>query len=274
MTDRQHIPTQSYGVLHRREAQTPEAEAVEQILDLGYAVLSAGFSSEEIGHVRQEFDRVRSAYVGRHGEAFLKKLGEFDTIRALLTQGSKVFLDLALNASLMSLLKRLIDGKFILNQQNGIVNPPRQDYSQSAWHRDLPYQHFVSTTPLAINALYCVDDFTVDNGATFVLPASHRSPALGSRAYVERNAVQLIAPAGSFIVLDCMVFHAGGFNGTGEARRAVNHMFNIPYFKQQIQLPRNLDPESLSPEARDVLGFNYTEPDSVEDYLSRRAART
>ncbi|MDN8612832.1 phytanoyl-CoA dioxygenase family protein [Variovorax ginsengisoli] len=273
MTTERQPPTASYGVLDRTAASTSEAEAVEQIRELGYAVVDAGYSPDDIARVAQEFDRVRAAYVGIHGEALLKRAGEFDTIRAMLIQGSEIFVDLALNSTLMSLLKRLIGGKFILNQQNGIVNPPQQGYSQSAWHRDLPYQHFVTTTPLAINALYCIDDFTVDNGATFVLPASHKSAAFPSSAYVSRNAVQVAAKAGSFIVLDCMMFHAGGFNTTSVPRRAVNHMFNIPYFKQQINIPLNMDGERLSPEARDVLGFNYIEPRAVADYLGQRAAR-
>ena len=115
--------------------------------------------------------------------------------------------------------------------------------------------------------------FTFDNGATFVLPASHKAEPFPSHSYVERNATQIEAKAGSFILLDCMMFHAGGFNKTNVARRAVNHVFNIPYFKQQINLPSNIDGANLSAEARDILGFGYVEPASVSAYLSSRESK-
>jgi hypothetical protein len=34
----------------------------------------------------------------------------------------------------------VIQGTFILNQQNGIINPAKEADNQAAWHRDLPYQ--------------------------------------------------------------------------------------------------------------------------------------
>jgi ectoine hydroxylase-related dioxygenase (phytanoyl-CoA dioxygenase family) len=190
----------------------------------------------------------------------------------MLTQGGAIFTRLALNENLISTLKLALSGKFIINQQNGIVNPPGEKYNQGSWHRDLPYQHFVSSRPLAVNALYCVDDFTLENGATFVLAASHKSERFPSESYVMRNALQIEAKAGSYILLDCMLFHAGGFNSTGVARRAVNHVYNIPFFKQQINLPSNVPFESLAAEEREIFGFNYVEPATVEEFLSKREA--
>lgn len=269
------IPSASYGLLDRTPEGSPVDQAAEQVRHLGYALLDAGYAPAELRGISDAFESARKAYIETHGETRLRSLDEFYTVRSLLTQpaGKETFLALALNPNLMAVLKQLIQGKFILNQQNGIVNPPQEGYNQSAWHRDLPYQHFVSSRPLAINALFCVDDFTFDNGATFVLPASHKAEPFPSRSHVERNATQIEAKAGSFILLDCMMFHAGGFNKTKVARRAVNHVFNIPYFKQQINLPSNIDGANLSAEARDILGFGYVEPASVGAYLFSRESK-
>ncbi len=118
-----------------------------------------------------------------------------------------------------------------------------------------------------------IDDFTRVNGATFVLPASHKSESFPSADYIERNARQIEAKAGSFILLDCMLFHSGGLNTTPNARRAVNHIYNIPYFKQQIHIPANMSDKTLSRADREILGFDYAEPQSVEDYFSMTAGR-
>lgn len=263
-------PVESYGVLRQRQTSSRHELVAEEVRERGYAVLEDACTPETVAALSAAFDRARAGYVERHGEDRLRATDEFNTIRALLTQGEDAFLQLALNPDLHATLKLLIEGKYMLNQQNGIINPPFEKYNQGKWHRDLPYQHFVSTRPLAINALFCLDDFTVENGATYVLPGSHRSEAMGSDAFVQRNKIQISAKAGSFIVLDCMLFHTGGANRTPNPRRAVNHVFTIPFFKQQIQLPAVMNEGILSAEARDLLGFNYVEPASVEAYLASR----
>ncbi len=267
------IPTASYGILQQHRCGFALDEAAEQVKNLGYAVLDAGYTEDELRGISDEFNRTWASYVETHGESRLKSLNEFHTIRSPLTHGGAAFLNLALNENLLSILKKLIAGRFILNQQNGIINPPQEDYNQGVWHRDLPYQHFVSSQPLAINALFCVDDFTFENGATFVLPASHKAEAFPSGNYVQRSAVQVAAKAGSFILLDCMVFHAGGFNATTKARRAINHLYNIPFFKQQINIPMNINITNLSAEAKNILGFSYMEHNSVAQYLSTRLSK-
>jgi ectoine hydroxylase-related dioxygenase (phytanoyl-CoA dioxygenase family) len=268
------IPTASYGILRQNQTDTAIDEAVEQVRNLGYAVIDAGYPTGALQGISEEFNRTRDSYIEKHGESRLKSSNEFHTIRAPLTHGGTVFLNLALNENLLTILKKLIVGKFILNQQNGIINPPQEAYNQAAWHRDLPYQHFVSSQPIAINALFCVDDFTLENGATFVLPASHKDDAFPSASYVKKNAVQVSAKAGSFILLDCMVFHAGGFNSTTQVRRAVNHVYNIPFFKQQINIPLNMvQPDILSVQAKELLGFKDGEPTSIIEYLEARKSK-
>jgi ectoine hydroxylase-related dioxygenase (phytanoyl-CoA dioxygenase family) len=265
------VPGSSYGILRRDVSASPADRAAEEVRRLGYARLDAGYTPAELGEISAAFDVARERYVAQWGEQRLQSLDEGNTLRALCTHGGPEFLRLAVNPILCSVLEKLIAGRFILNQQNGIINPPAQDYNQGAWHRDLPYQHFVSSSPLAVNALFCVDDFTLDNGATFVLPASHRAEAFPSEQFVRDQAVQVQARAGEFILLDCMTFHAGGFNRTNRARRAVNHVYTIPFFKQQIKLPGNIDPGALSPQQKSLLGFDYQEPASVGAYLESRA---
>lgn len=269
-----NIPLSHYGVLERKQAGSAQDLVIEQVLTLGYSVLEASYSAHEMDHISATFDLAYNQYVGTHGKSVLEKLDESNTMRAMLTWSDPVFAQLALNPLLLSTIERLIKGKFILNQQNGIINPPGARYNQGAWHRDFPYQHFVSSRPIAINALFCVDDFTADNGATFVLPASHKSEPFASQAYIEKNSVQITAKAGTFILLDCMLYHTGGFNQSQQARRAINHVFNIPYFKQQINIPLNLDPTGLSAEAKELFGFEYQEPPSVAAFFEKRKGRS
>ena len=272
MTKSEAMPKATYGILQQDHFSSELEEVAEQVRRLGYAILDSGYTTEQLQEISNKFDQVREQYLKTWGELRLKSLNEFHTIRALLTHGvgGDTFVQLAMNANLTAVLKKLIVGTFILNQQNGVINPPGETYNQAAWHRDLPYQHYVSSSPLAVNALFCVDDFNFDNGSTFVLPASHKSVAFPSENYLCRNAVQVTAKAGQYILLDCMLFHSGGFNKTDKERRAINHVFNIPYFKQQINLPENMHADDLSQDVRALLGFNFQEPNSIENYLFSR----
>ncbi|MFP6830502.1 MAG: phytanoyl-CoA dioxygenase family protein [Pseudomonas sp.] len=265
-----HIPTQSYGILLKESADNFLDLAAEQVRSLGYAVIPSGISADALTSFQMDFDSNHTQYIEKYGLDTLASIDELNTVRAPLTHGPKSFMQIATNEKLLSLVGKLILGQVILNQQNSIINPPQENYNQGAWHRDLPYQHFTSSSPIAINAIFCVDNFTKANGATFVLPASHKSSKFPSLDYIKKNAIQVEANAGDLIVLDCMLFHAGGFNSTNVARRGVNHVYTIPFFKQQINLPDNVDPDQLSEEEKKLLGFRYSEPKTISDFLNKR----
>lgn len=157
----------------------------------------------------------------------------------------------------------------------GLVNPGQgEKYSQGAYHRDLPYQHFVSSRPLGVNALFCLDDFTEENGATLVIPASHKLENLPPDAVIRATEQRVVAPAGSFLLLDAMTYHRGSANLTALARRAVNHVYSIGLVRQQIDLPACLGEHfSADPEVRRLLGYDYPSSGSVAEYYAARRAK-
>jgi hypothetical protein len=270
MSGANKVPSSSYGVLRRSDIVTSLEETAEQLQRVGYAVIDSVFTVAERAAIATNFDEIHDIYIQNYGSEALAEIDEHNTIRAALTLPGSQMGQLALNSHLIDNVSGILEGRFILNQQNGVINPPKTSYNQGSWHRDFPYQHFISDQPLGINALYCVDDFTIENGATFVLPGSQKVGAFPSVEYIQRHAVQLEAPAGSYILMDCMLYHAGGPNSTLEPRRAVNQVFNIPFFKQQINLANNLKRQEYSQREQEILGFHLQEPASVSAYLASR----
>ncbi|ABS64920.1 Phytanoyl-CoA dioxygenase [Parvibaculum lavamentivorans DS-1] len=267
--------TSHYGVKEQTLSVTAIDRAIEQLRLLGYAVLDGSYSRAELTQLQEAFCAARRKMEEHFGgKDSLEKIDEHNTIRIPMMY-ERVFLDLALNQAIIELCRRMIGDYFILNQQNGISNPGNSTrYNQGAFHRDLPYQHFVSDRPLAINALFCLDDFTTENGATYVLPGSHKQSAYPSDATVDALKVQIPAPAGSFIILDCMLYHSGGVNRTDRERRAVNHVYSIPMLKQQIDLPAALgDTFSDDPGVRQLLGYDSTVPLDVAAYYRSRTKK-
>ncbi|SDY41622.1 Phytanoyl-CoA dioxygenase (PhyH) [Jannaschia faecimaris] len=263
----------AYGILHGDTWDDALLLAADQIRRLGYAIVDSGFSSTEITDIEQKFDMTRAEYTRTWGEDHLESMDEHNSMRLPMAVSPEPFRNLAFAPNILSVVGQLIDGQFILNQQNGVINPAGAAYNQGLWHRDLPYQHFVTNVPLAVNALYCVDDFTSENGGTWVIPASHKTPNYPSDAYVSAHALQVNAKAGQYIVLDCMAYHTGGFNRSTADRRAVNHVYTIPYFSQQIRIPGNVEESGLTPDQRRILGFDFPSPQSVDAYLSARARK-
>ena len=263
-----------YGIHRQTQADTVVDRAAELIGLVGYAVVDAGYGADHMAALSAAFDRAVETMYDKYGRDALAKIDEHNTIRAPLAS-DRLFLDLALNSNVLAVCRRLMGEYVILNQQNGVINPPdAQRYNQGAFHRDLPYQHFVSSHPLAINALFCLDPFTQENGATYVLPASHKSEPFPSEAAIGALQQQVSAPAGSFIILDCMLFHRGGVNRTSTPRRAVNHVYSIPFIRQQIDLPKLLGKGFTDdPDTRLILGFDVQSPEDIAGYYALRNAR-
>ncbi len=236
----------------------PSTLAIETLRLLGYAVVDGGYSAADLDRFAAAFNSAHAKLEARYGRDALLAIDEQNTVRVPMAL-DRAFIELATNPAVLEICKRLIGGVVMLNQQNGIINPPRAErYNQGSYHRDLPYQHFVSSRPLAINALFCLDPFTLDNGATFVLPATHKQEAFPSDEMVQSLQTQVTAPAGSFILLDCMVYHSGGVNRTETPRRAVNHVYTIPLLSQQMSLPDVLGQGFTDdPELRRLLGYDF-----------------
>lgn len=264
-----------YGVHTQVQSSTALDRAIEQIKLVGFAVVNGGYDASDLRRLADAFDRTLESTQDMYGgRDKLKRIDEHNTIRVPLAH-DPLFLELATNANTLEICRRLIGDYVILNQQNGIVNPPNaQHYNQAAYHRDLPYQHFVSSRPLALNALFCLDPFTMQNGATLVVPASHKEEAFPSDFMVETLQKAVTAEAGSFLVLDAMLFHCGGVNQTSTARRAVNHLYTIPLMRQQIDLPSMLGPDYVvDKKTRRLLGYEVQTPRDVSDFYGERLSR-
>ena len=265
-----------YGVKEALVAKDDIDVLVEEIRLLGYTSLASGLSETELDTLSGVFDAAEQRYQADAAEKSLDlaAIGERDTIRVLPAMAPE-FWQVVFNERLHRLLGQCLGDYYILNQANGLINRANASrYSQAAYHRDLPYQHFVSSRPIAINALFAMDEFTIENGATRVIPASHTREPFPSDDTVRRLEKQVTVPRGTFIVLDCMIYHAGSTNFSANTRRAVNHVFTIPMLRQQIHFPSVIGYDrDLSDWQRKVLGFGLDEYRSVDEWLAARSSK-
>jgi hypothetical protein len=98
------------------------------------------------------------------------------------------------------------------------LRDPRPRHGVQPFHPD----HGRVPVP-GLTATWFLDAFTVDNGATRVLPGSHRAPSQASAAGpVESVAgeVVIVGPPGSLLLRDARLLHAAGRNSTAGTRRS------------------------------------------------------
>ena len=111
------------------------------------------------------------------------------------------------------------------------------------------------------NSIWLLDDFTTGNGATRVVPGSHRFGKTPGDVMTDvRGAhpqeVLLRAPAGTVVVFNSHLWHGGTLNRTPSPRRAAHSYFTRRGNAQQLDQKKYIRPQTLdrlSPAARFVL---------------------
>jgi len=111
------------------------------------------------------------------------------------------------------------------------------------------------------NSIWLLDDFTDENGATRVVPGSHRSgkmpgDVMASATDAHPDEVKIIAPAGTVVIFNSHTWHGGTKNETNKPRRTLHSYFCRRDQTQQLDQRKHLRPETvarLSPAARVAL---------------------
>lgn len=213
---------------------------VEEILYNGFSIVEGVLDSALLEKLRISIDEMYKSQEESFGKDSLDKIKELDMLRSPLLYDD-LFLDLAKNNLVNSVVKKILGEWYVLNLQNSIINRPNKKHHQTSWHRDIPYFDRIAHHPFAINALYAIDPFTVETGATYVLPFSHKQPLIPSDQFLAKHKIPAIANPGSVILFDSMLFHCAGYNSSNITRRAVNHLYSLPLIKQQYDFSESIE---------------------------------
>jgi ectoine hydroxylase-related dioxygenase (phytanoyl-CoA dioxygenase family) len=107
-----------------------------------------------------------------------------------------------------------------------------------------------------ISAIWALDDFTADNGATRVVPGSHLRPA-GKPDPAE--TVPAVMPAGSVLLFSGRLYHGGGANTSTRPRLGVVIDYLQPWLRPCEAHTLSADPaqvRGLPRRLQELLGFN------------------
>jgi len=118
------------------------------------------------------------------------------------------------------------------------------------------------------NTIWLLDDFTSENGATRLVPGSHKWGKLPQRVLSDPAAphpeeILVTAPAGSVVVMNTHAWHGGTANRTNRPRRAL-HSFYCRYDQPQQQYQKRL----LRPETQAQITGGLRELLALDDPLN------
>lgn len=190
-------------------------------------------------------------------------------LHALLS--SNVFIDflyvLLQNGFIQSLQENFFYSKCILNSFSALNNLPNQPNFASIVHRDLRF--FSGNFPVMLNCLIMIDDFTTDNGATYLLPYSHLEEKKPTDAEFFSNAIQAVGKAGDILVFNANVWHSAAPNNTNIGRKAIPFTVSRSFLKQLLDYPRAIGYDKMytfSDEMQQFLGYHSRVPASLDEW--------
>ena len=202
------------------------------VISAGYTILPNQVSESDLHELRKcvdkAFDATRRAIAeGHHDPVF-----NYPSAQCMYVWGDAC-LSLLEHESVHALTTELMReyrlwGFNVLDRApvQGEAAPPRLDHTTGiGFHQDFSVPFHGSPRPFYLWHFVCLDDVDAENGATWVIPGSHRATELTipkhgeHRRITSGSAFQVSAKAGDIIVLNPCCYHTPGFNYSKTRRR-------------------------------------------------------
>jgi ectoine hydroxylase-related dioxygenase (phytanoyl-CoA dioxygenase family) len=186
---------------------------------------------------------------GQHAHNYPKSTRVWDLYRH-----GQAFRDLLTTPNLSGVLTDLLGEHYLLSDYSLNVVGPAQPVDD--WHIDYPYNDMLTPVDGDILGLQCVlalEAFTEDNGATQLVPDSHRPPRRPP-ATLGTTPVSFLAQPGTLLVLAAATWHRSGANRSARSRTAALLSF-VPRWVRPMSDPPEPGPWSLTGELRIMLGL-------------------
>ena len=236
-------------------SKSPTADEVLQnhlqnLEENGFTIVSNVLTEDELCFLQGALDSIYATFdPERDG---LRKVEGYRFASNLVNKGP-FFESIFLRSPVYDLARHLLGEDCILSSLNSLE--PLKDQGNQGLHRDGPPAP--DTGPIVANSLWAIDDMNKNNGATRLIPGSHKTDAPPPDD--EAGVVYAEIPAGSVIVTNAHILHGASANPSGRRRRVMHGYFTRRGLPQQLEQRKYLSPEvqaRLSPLARKVLALD------------------
>ncbi len=227
-------------------------EVVAAVREDGYCIVHGILSPEEVAHAKADLRRVLDdTPTGRNDFEGYKT----QRVYALFAK-TRVFDGPGTHPLVLGVLDQLLV-QYQFSAPVGIQIGPGE--KAQVLHTDegiypLPRPH----PDVVVNTMWPLDDFTEANGATVVVPGSHKwnPPRLPTK---DDPRIQAVMPAGSVMFYVGNLIHGGGANTTDQPRLGVILEYVVSWLRPQenhiLAVPKTIVRE-LPERLQELLGYN------------------
>jgi len=166
-----------------------------------------------------------------------------------------IFSDFLKDPILKELLENIYNENFHLTTYSSNTLRKNDNNNNIDMHVDYPYHDIKFNYPdkiLGVQVIFALDDFTVENGATYYIPnsfISKKPPSLNDAIKFNLlNIKRMIVSRGTIILYRGDLWHSGGINKTDSPRVAILANFSPLYinakdniYEQVINCPFEID---------------------------------
>jgi ectoine hydroxylase-related dioxygenase (phytanoyl-CoA dioxygenase family) len=238
----------------------------ELIATQGFAILQGVLPSDKVLGLRRALERAIAEEAEDHRANGRSDMADVSMVLLCSLYGAE-FLDLFEILPLTAPFEWVLgEGCIVYAYTSSSMRPRGSNYSTRI-HVDCP--RLIDGYVTNMGATILLDDFTLENGATWFLPASQTLENAPSNEEFYGRGERVIAPAGSVFYFNARLWHAGGSNETDLWRHALTINMCRSYMKQRIDIPRAMKARGISPtgeRARQKLGFLAQVPAGYEEY--------
>lgn len=164
--------------------------------------------------------------------------------------------------TVLALLDKILRPNYLLSQLQAINVLPGE-IRQPLHHDDGFYPFPRPRAAFSAATIWAIDDFTEDNGATRVIPGSHRWGDKPPADIDPDELVPAVMPAGSVVFFLGTLWHCAGPNNTDESRMAVTAQYCEPWARQQENYSLSISRERAklcSDAIQGMLGYSMLFP--------------
>jgi ectoine hydroxylase-related dioxygenase (phytanoyl-CoA dioxygenase family) len=225
----------------------------------GYTIFEGLLDTDDVARIRGELAPwLKREKMGRNDfEGF-----NTERVYALLAKAPSVA-RIVEHPAVLALIDALLPANYLLSSALAIHVHPGEtaqsfhidDAAGGAPNDRWPRPHY------GVSTIWAFDDFTGNNGATEIVPGSHRWPE--RRPPAPDEIVQVLMPAGSVVVFVGNLLHRGGANTAGTSRLAITPQYCAPWMRQLENMTLAVPPAlaaRYSARVQALLGYSVVDP--------------
>lgn len=166
-----------------------------------------------------------------------------------------IFVELLTDLRLTSAIGALLGEYYLLSDFS--LNSVRPGLPGDDWHIDYPYNEMscpVSGGILGVQCILTLDQFTPDNGATELIPGTHKQPRTPTKIE-DGERFTFTAEPGTLLLMAAATWHRSGVNSAAASRTALLLSF-VERWVRPMCNPPEPGPWSRTEELRVLLGMS------------------